>query len=95
MTKEETEKLFKSAGFNHIDEQLVADLDKIVEWQENLKAVKIDGVGTMYNTLGDDERYISNDDTVRQDNTIDDIMANAPESEEGYFLVPKVIKERK
>ena len=95
MTREETEKLFKSAGFNHIDEKLVEDLDKIVEWQEILKEVDIEGVEPMYNTLGEDAKYIANDDEVKQENTINDVLSNAPESEDNYFLVPKVIKEKK
>ena len=95
MTREETEKLFKSAGFNHIDEKLVEDLDKIVEWQEILKEVDIDGVEPMYNTLGEDAKYIANDDEVKKTNSVEEIMQNAPESEDNYFLVPKVIKEKK
>ena len=95
MTREETEKLFKSAGFNSVDEGLVADLDKIVEWQEILKEVNIDGVEPMYNTLGEDAMYISNNDEIKKLNSVEEIMKNAPESEDNYFLVPKVIKEKK
>ena len=95
MQEEEVKKLFKSAGFNNIDEKLVEDLDKIVEWQEILKEVNIEGVEPMYNTLGDDAMYISNEDIVEKKNSVEEILANAPESEDNYFLVPKVIKEKK
>ena len=78
-----------------IDEKLVEDLDKIVEWQEILKEVNIEGVEPMYNTLGDDAMYISNEDIVEKKNSVEEILANAPESEDNYFLVPKVIKEKK
>lgn len=95
MQEEEVKKLFKSAGFNNIDDKLVKDLDKIVEWQEILKEVNIEGVEPMYNTLGDDAMYISNEDIVEKKNSVEEILANAPESEDNYFLVPKVIKEKK
>lgn len=95
MQEEEVKKLFKSAGFNNIDDKLVKDLDKIVEWQEILKEVNIEGVEPMYNTLGEDAMYISNEDVVEKPNSVEEILANAPESEDNYFLVPKVIKEKK
>lgn len=95
MQEEEVKKLFKSAGFNNIDDKLVKDLDKIVEWQEILKEVNIEGVEPMYNTLGEDAMYISNEDIVEKKNSVEEILANAPESEDNYFLVPKVIKEKK
>ena len=95
MQEEEVKKLFKSAGFENIDDKLVKDLDKIVEWQEILKEVNIEGVEPMYNTLGDDAMYISNEDIVEKKNSVEEILSNAPESEDNYFLVPKVIKEKK
>ena len=44
----------------------------------------------MYNTLGNDVTYIANDDTIQNENS--QILANAPETEDNFFLVPKVIK---
>lgn len=84
------EKVFKACGFNEVDEKLAGDLDKIVAWQEELKQINTDGVEPMWNTLGDDVEVISNDDTPKQQDG--DVLANAPESEDNFFLVPKVIK---
>ena len=83
-------KVFKSCGFNKVDEKLAQDLNKIITWQEKLKQIPIDNIEPMYNTLGDDANYISNDDNIEKENS--DVLANAPETEDNFFLVPKVIK---
>lgn len=95
MQEEEIKKIFKASGFEKIDEELVKDIDKIVEWQEILKEVDIEGVEPLYNTLGENEKFITNDDIATKQNSVEEILANAPESEDNYFLVPKVIKEKK
>lgn len=83
-------KVFKSCGFNKVDEKLARDLNKIITWQEKLKQIPIDNIDPMYNTLGNDVTYIANDDTIQNENS--QILANAPETEDNFFLVPKVIK---
>ena len=83
-------KVFKSCGFNKVDEKLAQDLNKIITWQEKLKQIPIDNIEPMYNTLGNDVTYIANDDTIQNENS--QILANAPETEDNFFLVPKVIK---
>lgn len=83
-------KVFKSCGFNKVDEKLAQDLNKIITWQEKLKQIPIDNIDPMYNTLGNDVTYIANDDTIQNENS--QILANAPETEDNFFLVPKVIK---
>ena len=83
-------KVFKSCGFNKVDEKLAQDLNKIITWQEKLKQIPIDNIEPMYNTLGNDVTYIANDDTIHNENS--QILANAPETEDNFFLVPKVIK---
>ena len=84
------EKVFKACGFNEVDEKLADDLDKIVAWQKDLQQVDTDNVEPMWNTLGDEVEAISNDDIPQQKD--DDVLANAPESEDNFFLVPKVMK---
>ena len=90
---ENLSKVFKAAGINKVDEELVRDVARIIEWQQILKEVDIDGVEPMYNTLGEYAKYISNDDVVVKENT--DIFANAAEKEigdtESFFVVPKVL----
>ena len=90
---ENLSKIFKAAGLNYVDEELVKDVARIIEWQQILKEVNIDGVEPMYNTLGGDAKYISNEDVVANETA--DIFANAAEKEvdgeETFFVVPKVI----
>ena len=90
---ENLSKIFKAAGLNHIDEELAKDVARIIEWQQILKEVNIDGVEPMYNTLGENAKYISNEDVVAKETA--DIFTNAAEKEvdgqETFFVVPKVI----
>ena len=90
---ENLSKIFKAAGLNYVDEELVKDVARIIEWQQILKEVNIDGVEPMYNTLGENAKYISNEDVVVRENA--DIFANAAEKEisdtENFFVVPKVL----
>ena len=90
---EDLSKIFKAAGLNHIDEELAKDVTRIIERQQILKEVNIEGVEPMYNTLGESAKYISNDDVVVRENA--DIFANAAEKEigetENFFVVPKVL----
>ena len=84
------EKTFKACGFNDIDKMLADDLDKIVAWQEELQHVDTDNVEPLWNTIGDNAEILHNDDIPMQPDG--DVLANAPESEDNFFLVPKVLK---
>ncbi len=90
---ENLSKIFKAAGLNYVDEELVKDVARIIEWQQILKEVDIDGVEPMYNTLGENAKYISNEDVVAKETA--DIFTNAAEKEvdrqETFFVVPKVL----
>ena len=81
-------KVFKACGFDKVDEKLANDINKIIDWQEELKKVDTTDVKPMFNTLGDVE-YIYNPDIVKA--TEDKIFDNAPEKEDDFFLVPKVV----
>ena len=81
-------KVFKACGFNEVNENLASDVSKIVDWQVVLQSVNTDGVEPMYNTLGDIE-YIYNFDNIVKNR--EDIFGNAPEKEDEFFVVPKVV----
>ena len=89
--KIQLEKIFKACGFIGVNEKLANDLDKIIDWQQKLKEIDISNVKPMFTTIGDNEIYISNNDESEQLN--DDIFQNAPETDDNFFLVPKVIKK--
>ena len=84
------EKIFKACGFQKVDENLAKDLNKIINWQEQLQTINIDNVKPMLTTIGDDVMYISNKDESIKTNC--NILSNSPENYDNFFLVPKVIK---
>ena len=81
-------KVFKACGFGEVNEELARDVNKIVDWQVVLQSVNTNGVEPMYNTLGEVE-YIYNHDDVLKKN--ENIFRNAPETEDNFFVVPKVV----
>lgn len=92
MLDEDLNKVFRACGFNYVDKNLCDDLEKIIAWQNVLQEVDVEGVEPMYNTLGDNVMAITNTDSIVQENS--DIFSNAPEIEDNFFLVPKVIDKK-
>ena len=92
MLDEDLNKVFRACGFNYVDKNLCDDLGKIIAWQNVLREVDIEGVEPMYNTLGDNVKTIANLDEIVKENS--DIFSNAPEIEDNFFLVPKVIDRK-
>lgn len=71
-------------------EPLAADLSSILQWIEQLNEVDTDNVPPMAAVHDDVLRWRA--DVVNDGNKQDDIVANAPDSENGFFAVPKVIE---
>ena len=92
MLENDLNKVFRACGFNYVDKNLYDDLEKIIAWQNVLREVDVRGVEPMYNTLGNDAKSITNVDNVVKENG--DIFANAPEMEDNFFLVPKIIDKK-
>lgn len=84
-------KIIKAVGFKP-DGDIEKDLERIIDWQKKLKEIDISGVEPMYNTLGDDAVAITNEDEVKSPDG--DVLANAPERDGDFFIVPKVIKSK-
>lgn len=74
---EEEQKLFK------------VELNNIFEWVDELQKVNTDNVEPMLSVFNESLK-------LRQDKSeqtkADDILINAPEKKEGFFIVPKVIE---
>ena len=74
---EEEQKLFK------------VELNNILEWVDKLQKVNTDNVEPMLSVFNESMK-------LRQDKSehtnADDILINAPEKKEGFFIVPKVIE---
>ena len=71
-------------------EKLVGDLNNILGFVEQLSEVDVDGVEPMTSVVETSMKKRA--DIVTDGDRAGDILANAPASEEGFFLVPKVVE---
>ena len=71
-------------------ERLVPELNNILGWVEQLGEVDTEGVEPLTAVIDNALRLRS--DEVTDGNRRDEILANAPEAEHGFFAVPKVIE---
>ena len=69
---------------------LVPELNNILGWIEQLGEVNTDGVEPLTAVI--DQKLRLRDDVVNDGNIRDQILANAPEAQHGFFAVPKVIE---
>ena len=71
-------------------ERLVPELNNILDWGEQLGEVDTDGVEPLTAVI--DQKLRLRDDVVNDGDVRDDVLANAPEAQHGFFAVPKVIE---
>ena len=71
-------------------EPLLGELNNILNWIEQLSEVDTDGVSPMTSVVEVNLPWRS--DKVTDGGYRDDILANAPHAEHGFFTVPKVIE---
>jgi aspartyl-tRNA(Asn)/glutamyl-tRNA(Gln) amidotransferase subunit C len=71
-------------------EPMAAELSNILDWVEQLSKVNTDDVPPMTSVV--EAQLPWRKDEVTDGNRLDDILANAPEAEHGFFAVPKVIE---
>ena len=71
-------------------ERLVPELNNILGWVEQLGEVDTDGVEPLATVI--DLKLRLRDDAVNDGNIRDDVLANAPDAQHGFFAVPKVIE---
>ena len=71
-------------------DRLVPELNNILGWVEQLGEVNTDGIEPLTAVI--DQKLRLRDDVVNDGNIRDDILANAPEAQHGFFAVPKVIE---
>ena len=69
---------------------LEGELNAILEWIEMLNEVDTEGVQPM--TAVVETKMKKRDDVVTKGGIPDDILANAPASEDHFFMVPKVVE---
>ena len=71
-------------------EPLAVELSHILEWIEQLNEVDTEGVPPMTSVAA--MRLAWREDRVTDGGRPEDILANAPERQDGYFVVPKVVE---
>ena len=71
-------------------ERLVPELNNILGWVEQLGEVNTDGVEPLATVVHQKLRL--RDDVVTDGDIRDDVLANAPDAQHGFFAVPKVIE---
>jgi aspartyl-tRNA(Asn)/glutamyl-tRNA(Gln) amidotransferase subunit C len=71
-------------------ERLLPELNNILGWVEQLAEVNTDGVDPLTAVI--DQKLRLRDDLVTEGDIREEILANAPEAQHGFFAVPKVIE---
>ena len=69
---------------------LADELSHILKWIEQLNEVDTDGVPPMTSVAA--MKLAWREDRVTDGGRPEDILANAPERQDGYFVVPKVVE---
>ena len=71
-------------------EPLAAELNGIIQWIEQLSEVDTDGVEPMTSAVA--VSLPMREDVVTEGGDAVAILANAPRSRDGFFVVPKVVE---
>ena len=71
-------------------EALVGELNKILGWVEQLGELDTEGVPPMTSVI--ERSQPLRDDVVTEDDNGAGVLANAPDSAHGFFVVPKVVE---
>jgi len=71
-------------------EPMAAELNGIMGWVEQLNEVDIAGVAPMTSVV--EQNLKMRDDLVTEGGAAEALMANAPEGEDHFFVVPKVVE---
>jgi len=71
-------------------ETLAGELSGIMGWIEQLNEVDIEGVAPMTSVVA--STLPMREDVVTDGNIPDQVLANAPKTEAGFFVVPKAVE---
>ena len=93
VTSQQVRHIAKLARIGMDDAQidaLVPELNNILGWVEQLAEVNTDGVEPLTAVI--DQKLRLRADQVTDGDIRDEVLANAPEAQHGFFAVPKVIE---
>ena len=69
--------------------KILSDLDTIIEMIDSLSSSNTENISPLYSPLEETARKFN--DKIKSDNNKELFLENAPESDENFFLVPKVV----
>jgi len=64
----------------------------IVSWVARIEIVDTENIEPMYNSLDSIIDFNSRNDVVTTDQSVDNVISNVPNHENGFIVVPKVIE---
>lgn len=93
VTKDDVRKVARlsriAASEEHLDE-LVGELNGILGWIDQLNEVDISDVEPLTSVV--ETKLPMREDVVTDGNIADQVLANAPRTEDGFFVVPKSVE---
>lgn len=93
VTKEDVRKVARLSRIAVDDarlEPLAGELNTIISWIEQLNEVDIEGVEPMTSVVA--AKLPMREDKVTDGSKADQVLANAPKSEDGFFVVPRAVE---
>lgn len=93
MDKNTVFKIARLARLRITDEEadiFAGKLGHIIGWVEQLEEVETEGIKPLANVVDIPPRMRA--DAVNDGGIQKDILANAPEEQQGYFVVPKIVE---
>lgn len=93
VTKDDVKKVARLARIAVPEERLnglVGELNGILGWIDQLNEVDIEGVEAMTSVV--ETTPPMRDDVVTDGDIQDQVLANAPKSDDGFFVVPKSVE---
>ncbi|WP_130806106.1 Asp-tRNA(Asn)/Glu-tRNA(Gln) amidotransferase subunit GatC [Senegalia massiliensis] len=93
ITKDQIKHVAKLSRLEFKDENIedfTSKFDSVINYVEKLRSVDTTGVKPTYHPHSD-IKNVMRDDVVKESLERDEIMKNAPESENGYIKIKKVI----
>ncbi len=93
LDKDAVRKIARLARIRVADEDLdglAAELSRIIGWVEQLAEADADGVAPMISVA--DMSLPERDDVIADGDCRDKVLANAPDRDDGFYAVPKVIE---
>ena len=91
--KATVEKIARLARIRLADERkepIAQDLNRILNWIEELSEVDTDGVAPLASVTG--HSLPLRPDEISDGDVADKVLSNAPEEASGFFVVPKVVE---